>query len=321
MVVGETQILGQVRNAYDLSRRIGSAGGALNPLFQRALSAGKQVMQRTAIGQERLSIASVAVEHAGRIFDHFHDKTILSIGAGKMAGLVLKHLQQLQPRQLLVSNRDSVKAQSLADRFDATVAPFERLEEHLIQADIVLTSTGSAHPIITRGQFEGLLKKRGHHPIFLIDIALPRDVEASVGELENVHLHNIDDLQQTVSQTLNRRKEAIASAQAIVDEAVEEFLQWNRARKHGPLIAGLFARYHQLATEELERTLKKLPDITLQEQEHLRELTRRLVNKLLHDPVRAMRRSRDQHADEAAYEHALKELLLVAEPPEKEKDA
>jgi glutamyl-tRNA reductase len=321
MVVGETQILGQVRNAYDLSRQIGSAGGTLNPLFQRALSAGKQVMQQTALGQGRLSIASVAVDYARRIFDHFHDKTILSIGAGKMAALVLKHLRELHPRQLLVSNRDSAKAHLLADRFEATAAPFEQLEEHLISADIVLSSTGSAHPIITHAQFEGLLKKRRYRPVFLIDIAMPRDVEAAVGELENVYLYNIDDLQQAVSQTLNQRHEAIASAQAIIDHAVEEYLQWNRARTQGPLIDSLFSRYHRLADEELQRTLKKLPGITPQEEQHLRELTRRLVNKLLHDPVRALRHSREVHVDEAAYEHALKELFSLTQPPSKEKDA
>ncbi len=320
MVVGETQILGQVRSAYDLSRRIGSAGGMLNPLFQRALSAGKKVMQRTAIGQGRLSIASVAVDYARRIFDHFHDKTILSIGAGKMAGLVLKNLQELQPRQLLVSNRNPEKAAELARRFNATAAPFERLEDQLIAADIVLTSTGSTQPIITRPRFESLLKKRRYRPIFLIDIALPRDVEAAVGDLENVYLYNIDDLQQAVSQTLSQRKEAITAAQTIVDAEIDAFLQWNRARTHGPLIDQLFARYHRLAEEELARTLKKLPNITPQEQEHLRELARRLVNKLLHDPVRALRQSGRLHVDQTAYQHALKELFSLNDPPSEEQD-
>jgi glutamyl-tRNA reductase len=320
MVVGESQILGQVRSAYDLSVQVGSAGGMLNPLFQKALFAGKQVMQQTALGQGRLSIASVAVDYAKRIFDHFHDKTILSVGAGKMAGLVLKHLHDLHPKQLLVSNRDPVKAAALAGRFEAQPAPFERLEEHLVLADIVLTSTGSAHPIITRGQFETLLKKRRYRPIFLIDIALPRDVEASVGDLENVYLYNIDDLQHAVSQTMSQRNESIASAQNVVDRAVEEFLQWNRARAHGPLIDSLFTRYHQVAADELERTLKKLPNITPQEREHLRELTRRLVNKLLHDPVRALRHAGRAHVDEAAYEHALKELFSLKDPPEREPD-
>lgn len=320
MVIGESQILGQVREAYDASRLAGSAGGALNPLFQRAIAAGKQVMRQTGIGQGRLSLASVAVDCAKRIFDHFHDKTILSIGAGKMAMLMLKSLHELRPMRLLVCNRDSAKAAILAEKFAGTPAAFGQLEEHLVSADIVLTSTGSAHPIITRQQFEGLLKKRRYRPIFLIDIAMPRDVEASVGELENVYLYNIDDLQHVVGQTLSSRQEAIESARAIVEREVREFVQWDEARSHGLMIDRLFTRYHELANEQLQRTFQNRPGLSPQEQEHLRKLTRRLVNKLLHDPVQAMRHSGRAEVDQAAYQQALADLLAGAAPLPGERD-
>ncbi|HTL28034.1 MAG TPA: glutamyl-tRNA reductase, partial [Tepidisphaeraceae bacterium] len=194
MVLGETQILGQVRSAYDLSRECEAAGGLLNPLFQRALAVGKEVMTETSLNEGRVSVASVAIDYARKIFDHFNDKTVLSIGAGKIAQLVLQHFTKLAPGKLLVCNRDSNKAQNLAREFNGIAAPFDKLTEQLTAADIVITSTGSTQPIITRRDFESLLKQRRYRPIFLIDLAVPRDVEASVGDLENVYLYNIDDL-------------------------------------------------------------------------------------------------------------------------------
>src|SRR5215213_6473020 len=182
MVVGETQILGQVREAYDAARDAGATGPVLNPLFQRAAAVGKQVMTETSIAEGRLSVASVAVDYARRIFDHFNDKTVLCIGAGKMTQLVARGFAGLKPKRLLCCNRDPAKAQRLAEPFGGEAVPFERLDEHLIAADVVVSSTGSSHPIITRARFETLLKQRRYRPIFLIDIAMPRDVEPSVGE-------------------------------------------------------------------------------------------------------------------------------------------
>src|SRR5688500_836668 len=164
MVIGETQILGQVREAYDAAMGQGATGAALNPLFQRAVAVGRQVMSETPIAEGRVSIASVAVDYAGRIFDHFDDKTVLSIGAGKMAALVLKSFAALKPKRLLVCNRDASKGQSLARRHKGEAVAFEDLDDHLVAADIVVSSTGSEHPIITRPQFESLLKRRRFRP-------------------------------------------------------------------------------------------------------------------------------------------------------------
>jgi glutamyl-tRNA reductase len=318
MVLGETQILGQVREAYDAAKGLGATGALLNPLFQRAVAVGKEVMSGTAIAEGRVSVASVAVDYARRIFDSFADKTVLSIGAGKMAALVLQSFAQLAPKRLLVCNRSPEKAVELAGRFGGTAVAFENLNEHLVAADIVVSSTGAEEPIITRRQIAGLRKAMRYRPIFLIDIALPRDVEAGVGELENVYLYNIDDLQQVVAGTIGQRQDEVDAARRIVERQVEQFVVWQRTREMGPMIDRLSKRYHQLAAEELARTLNKLPGIGEAERAHLEELTRRIVNKLLHDPITMLRKSENLHGTTSQYLHALERLFRLEEESEDE---
>ncbi len=311
MVIGETQILGQVRDAYESARDAGVAGSALNPLFQKALAVGKHVLSETPIAEGQMSVASVAVSCALRIFEHYHDKTVLNIGAGKMASLVLQSFAQLHPKRLLVVNRDPTRAQALASRFNGEPAAFERLDEHLVAADIVISSTASVDPIITRQRFEYLLKQRRYRPVFLIDIALPRDIEAAVGKLENVYLYNLDDLQQVVSTTRTERSGAVDQARRIVLDQVENYVAWNRAREMGPMIDQLYRKHHELAREELDRTLGKLPDLSAQQRAQIEELIRRLVNKFLHDPIRALRESGAPHTQNIPYLHALEKLFQL----------
>jgi glutamyl-tRNA reductase len=319
MVLGETQILGQVRDAYETSKQLASAGPHLNPLFQRAIAVGKEVMHETSLAEGRLSVASVAVDYARGIFDHFDDKTVLCIGAGKMASLVLQNFAGLKPGQLLICNRNPDRAEALASRFRGQQVPFENLGDHLVTADIVITSTGSAQPIITRQKFEGLRKRRRYRPIFLIDIAVPRDIEASVGQMESVYLYNLDDLQQVVSQTQAQRTDAIGSARAIVARHIESFITWHHQRELGPAIHRLYNRYHAIAQEELGRTLNKMPNVTDVEKAHLEELARRIVNKLLHDPVQTLRHADADHAAAVPYLHALEKLFQLGEDKAAEK--
>jgi glutamyl-tRNA reductase len=315
MVLGETQILGQVREAYDVARETRAAGPLLHPLFQRAMAVGKQVMRETTIGEGRLSVASVAVDYAKQIFERFDDKTVLCVGAGKMTALVLQSLAALSPRRVMVCNRSSEKGDALATRFGGRGVAFDGLADHLVAADIVVTSTGSSQPIITRPAFEALLKRRRYRPAFLIDIAVPRDVEPAVGKLANVYLYNLDDLQQVVLATQSQRKDAVDAARKIVSRQVEEFVLWHRQRELGPTIDRLYQHYHRLAQEELSRTLTKLPSVSEAERAHLEELTRRIVNKLLHGPVQTLRQSggaggSGAHASAAgAYLHALEKLF------------
>jgi glutamyl-tRNA reductase len=313
MVLGETQILGQVRDAYETCKGLSSVGPMLNPLFQRAIAVGKEVMHGTSLNEGRLSVASVAVDYAKGIFDHFDDKTVLCIGAGKMAALVLQSFVGLRPGRLLICNRSPEKAAALATRFGGQQVPFESLADHLVAADIVITSTGAAQPIITRPLFEGLRKRRRYRPIFLIDIAVPRDIEPVVGELDGVYLYNLDDLQQVVSETQAQRTDAIGSARAIVAKHIESFVAWHRQRELGPAIHRLYTRYHAIAQEELARTLNKLPNVTEAERAHLEDLARRIVNKLLHDPVQTLRHTGADHASAVPYLHALEKLFQLGE--------
>lgn len=313
MVLGETQIIGQVREAYDVACDLGSAGSMLHPLFQRAIAVGKQVMTQTQISEGRLSVASVAVDYARQIFDHFDDKTVLSIGAGEMAQLALQHFKELKPGRLLVCNRDPSKAATLAAQFRGEPVAFDRLPEWLVQADVVISSTGSAHPIITRHQFDGLLRQRRYRPIFLIDIALPRDIEEDVGGLDHVYLYNLDDLQQVVRGTVEQRREAIDSAGRILEAEVTEFVAWHRQREVGPLIERLYGRYHRIAGEELARTLNKLPDLTPDQRSQLEDLARRLVNKLLHDPVHTLRKGDENGGPSAQYLYAMEKLFKLGD--------
>jgi glutamyl-tRNA reductase len=320
MVLGETQIIGQVRDAYDCSLKLSAAGAMLNPLFQRAIAVGKQVMTGTSLAEGRLSVARVAVDHARQVFETFGDKTVLAIGAGKMAVTVLKHFAELKPGKLLICNRDPQKAAGLAGVYGGEAVPFENLSAHLVQADVVISSTGAPHAIITADQFQALRKRRKYRPIFMIDIAVPRDIDPGVGEIDGVFLYNVDDLQQVVASTLAARKDAIDAARAIVTRSVDEFLIWHRAREMGPVIDQLFKRSHALASEEVARIVGKLPNISAEERQHLEELGRRIVNKLLHDPVKTLREADAAHAPGGQYLHAIQKLFQLKDPDEEGRD-
>ena len=312
LVVGETQIIAQVREAYDHACQAGSAGALLHPLFQHAIATAREVLAATQLADGRRSIASIAVDYARQVFDSFADKTVLCIGAGKMSALVLKHLSELHIRTLIVCNRDLEKAQSLASEFGGQAGAMEELPAYLAQADIVVSSTASPQPIITRAVFERVMKQRRWKPVFLIDIALPRDIEPGVGDLENVYLYNIDDLQHVARATDCNRLEAVAAATKIVLQRVDEFVTWHRAREVGPLIERLFARSHAIATEEVLRAANKLPNLSAEEREHLEELARRIVNKLLNDPVQVVRAG-DAKNGSNPYVHALTRLFRLEE--------
>lgn len=310
LVVGETQILGQVRESYDVACRVGTVNTLLHPLFQRAIATAKEVMSATHLAEGRRSVASIAVEYARQIFETFADKTVLSIGAGKMSALVLQHLSDLHIKRLIVCNRDIEKAKVLSQRFGGAPVAMDGLQQHLAEADIVVSSTASPTPIITRELFKQVMKQRRWKPAFLMDIALPRDIEQAVGELDNVYLYNIDDLQQVAAATDSCRRESVDSARQIVVQRVEEFITSSRARELGPLIERLFERSHAIAREEVQRAVNKLPDITEEERQHLDDLARRIVNKLLNDPVQTVRNGGSANGSDA-YVHALAKLFRL----------
>jgi glutamyl-tRNA reductase len=316
MVLGETQIIGQVRDAYEAARTAGATGPLLNPLFQRAVNVGKEVLSRTPLAEGRVSVASVAVDYASRIFDTFSDKTVLCMGTGKMSQLVLRQFVTLKPKQLLIASRNIDRARSVAEQFGGQGVSSLELDQLLIQADIVVSSTGHPQTLVTKARFEALRRPRRYRPIFMIDIAVPRDIEPGVGEIEGVYLYNLDDLQEVVNRTMDSRSESVETARAIVNKQVDGFLAWHRQREIGPMIDAMYKRYTDIARAELERTAGKM-QLDDQQRAHMEELVHRIVQKMLHDPVSQLR-SPEPHENAQTYVHAIEKLFKLEPPPERE---
>ena len=313
MVLGESQILGQVRQAYEASRQAGATGPVLNPLFQRAATVGKEVMTDTGLGDGRVSVASVAVDYAKRIFDTFADKTVLCLGTGKMSRLVLQGFTALRAGRVLVASRDQNRADAFAAKFGGVGVTMDDLDRHLIAADVVIGSTGATHPVVTKARFAKLLKKRRYRPAFFLDIAVPRDIEPSVGDLEGVYRYDLDDLQTAVSQTIAGRGGQVEAARAVVRRHVDAYAAWHRQREAGPLIDALYRNGNDVARAELERTLARL-DLDAAGRLEVEQLVHRVVQKLLHGPVNRLKHGHhDARTGEGdggpAYLHAVEQLF------------
>lgn len=324
MVLGESQILAQAKSAFDTARTAGTVGKHLEGLFQRALAVAKDVHTRTAIATGRLSVGSTAVDLARQIFSRFDDKTVLMVGAGEMGELTLTHLLETRPRRLWVTNRTDSRATELAARLGerhqlkTEAVPFSQWIDHLAEVDIVISCTGSREPILDGRQFAKIPAKRGYRPILIIDIAVPRDIDPSVGEDESVYLYNVDDLQSVVELNLAQRRDAIHRCHEIIEANVVEFVEKQQRQRAdiGPLIELLRRRFHEIGEGELERVWPKLHSMDPRDRELIEQMLHRLTQKLLHHPVRLL--SEGQANGEAAvYAGTLRALfdLGEAEPP------
>lgn len=323
MVLGEPQILGQIKRAYEHAHTRGAVGPVLHHVFQQALRAAKLVRSQTGIDDGRTSIGSVAVDFARRIFERFDDKTVVGIGTGEMAKLTLRHLKALRPARLWVTSRTIANAQQLAAALGlgggdspSGARHFDDLDELLVHADIVLTGTGASEPIITAEHFRPLIKRRRSRPLFIIDIAVPRDVEPAVGTLSNVYLYNIDDLQQVVAQTHDQRSEQVQRCDAMLQEAVHRCMAEIQHRQLGQLIRQLRRRLHELGQAEQQRTARKIASARPEDlTDILDEHTRRVVNKILHLPLSQLDR---KHPDTVLsfYAAALSRLFQLDERPQ-----
>lgn len=288
MVLGETQILAQVKAAYQAAAQEATVGKIFHAMFQRATAAAKEVHDKTHLASGRLSIASVAVDLVKSVFDRFDDKTVLCIGAGKMATLVLKHLSDLKPKRVHIANRSVDRAAKLAAEFSASASGLEHLDQLLAEADIILTSTGASEPIITTARFRGLLKARRYRPAVIVDIAVPRDVEAAVGELDNVYLYNIDNLESVAAGNRSKRDAHAAEARGLLTQHIEEFLHWHAARDVGPLVKALYEQSYTTARGELDVLFQKHGELTPEQRAAIEKAVHRLVGKMLHEPVKQL---------------------------------
>ncbi len=302
MVLGEPQILGQVKRAYATATERLGVGPTFHRVFQQAIGVAKRTRAATGIGSGRVSVGSAAVDFARQVFERFDDKTVVGIGAGELAKPMLYHLWRLQPAKLWVTNRSADKAQQLMIKLGLSqqrggVWPFDALDDLLMEADIVLTSTGATEPIITEDRFKPLLRRRRSRPLFIVDIAVPRDVEPAVGRLNNVYLYNIDDLQRVVDQTRDRRAGQVQACEAMLAVAVRSCVSQVQNQDIGHLIRSLKRRLHDLGRIERERTQRKLAssrpeDLARFLPQMMEEHTHRLINKILHLPLSHLDRCR-----------------------------
>ncbi len=289
MVVGEAQILGQVKNSWNAARQLGAVRGPMDRLLQGAFSAAKRVRNETEIGSSSVSIASVAVDLARRIFGSLEGKRILLIGAGKMSELAARHLMQHGADSLLVANRTHERAVRLAGQFLGEAIPFENLPARAHEADIIIASTGSQQHIIGMEQAQAMLHRRRNRPVFLIDIAVPRDVDPRINRLEGIFLYDIDDLQQVASAHMVDRGKEAQRAEAIISEETERFHRRIRTVDIAPVLMHVQAKTEEMRQTELHRARRLLQSLTPEQQIAVDSLTRGLMNKFLHLPLQALK--------------------------------
>ena len=290
MVLGEPQILGQMKEAVRIAREVGALGTTLNKLFQQSFSVAKDVRSTTAIGANIVSMAAASVHLAERIFGSIAEQRVLFIGAGEMIGLCATHFAAQKPKQIVIANRTVDRGREMAERYGASAIRLEDVAERLAEFDIVVSCSASQLPIIGLGLVERAVRSRRHRPIFMVDLAVPRDVEVEVGELDDVFLYTVDDLAQIVESGIESRQSAVVDAEAIVDERVDDFLQWLQTRESVPVIRALRDSAERMRRHEMEHALKLLakgedPAAVL---EHL---SHRLTNKYLHAPTQALNQS------------------------------
>jgi glutamyl-tRNA reductase len=297
MVVGEPQILGQMKDAVRAAEEAGTLGTLLSKMFQRSFSVAKEVRSSTAIGANIVSMAAAAVHLAERIYERIADQSVLFIGAGEMIDLCATHFAARTPRKITVANRTVERGQALANRFGGNAVRLDELGELLADYDIVVSCTASPLPIIGLGMVERTIRARRHRPMFMVDLAVPRDIEPEIGELDDVFLYTVDDLAQVVSSGMESRQAAVVEAEAIIDAQVAQFLQWVDSRDAVPLIRSLRDNADRARRHEVEHALKLLakgedPGRVIE------ALSQRLTNKFLHLPTQALNQTDAPDRDE-----------------------
>lgn len=306
-VLGESQILGQVQEAYERARRVGGAKSVLSKLFRAALSAGKRARTETKIGRNAASISSAAVELAKRVWGDLRAKKILLIGTGKMGELAAKNLLKHGAQAISVANRTYRRARTLARQLGGRAIRFAELAQALKQVDIVISSTAAPHFILTPEQVERAMERRAQQPLLLIDIAVPRNIDPAVAEIRNVALYNIDDLKAVAHEGLRQRRREISKVRQIIREEADEFVTWFAALDAVPPIIALREHVEEIRWQELERALRKLEPLPERTQQIIEEFSVRLANKFLHNPTERLKQCANREG--RLYREALVELF------------
>lgn len=307
MVVGESQILGQMKRAYAAAREAGSLGTYLNSLMHRAFFVAKRVRTETQISASAVSVSYVAVELARKIFGDLRKKSILLLGAGKMSELAARNLLGSGISEIFVANRTSEKAEELAEKFSGTAVPFEHLNSYLVRADVVLVSTGADSYVLDRTLMQSVIRERKYAPLFLIDISVPRNVEPAVNRIENIFLYDIDDLKSVIDANVHERRQEAQIGEEIVAEEVENYLKRISTYNVGPLIHTLRQRIERLCLEELE---KNKSSFTPAEYERLEKIMRRTARRIAHPLIMRIKRP---HENPHLHIHSIETIKQIFE--------
>jgi glutamyl-tRNA reductase len=308
MVVGEPQILGQIKEAYGIATAVHTAGPLLNKLFHWAFGVGKRVRSETALAEGAVSVSYAAVSLAKKIFGNLGGRRVLVVGAGEMGKLTAIHLKAQGVASVVITSRTLAHAQQLAEEVGGTVAAWETLPQTLLESDIVITGTGASMPILSKAQVHAAVPASRTRPLFLIDIAVPRDVDPRAAEIEQVFLYNIDDLQSIVRENLQKRGHEVSHAEQIVEEEVTKFTTWHRSRGAVPTIVALRQQFEAVRRAELERLEPKLSSLTPEARSRVEDVTRLIIEKLLLQPTEQLKRTDDSERV-AQYTEALTRLF------------
>jgi glutamyl-tRNA reductase len=290
MVVGEPQILGQLKQAYNLAREQGALSGLLENVLERAFSVAKRVRSETGIGQMAVSVSFAAVELARKIFGSLAGRTVMIVGAGKMSELAARHLRRSGASHIYVTNRTWERALELAEVFQGTPVEYDRFAAALPEVDILIASSGAPHYILNKGDIERVIAARRNRPMFLIDIAVPRNIAPAVNDVDNAFLYDIDDLEEVVKANLRERFKEAEHAEQIVVHEVERMVARLKVQEVTPTIVSLQEQLEQVRLTELEKARRRLGPLTPQQEEVLEALTRGIVNKIAHGPISELRR-------------------------------
>jgi glutamyl-tRNA reductase len=312
MVVGEPQILGQVKAAYSIAHAREATGIILNNLMEQAFHVAKRVRNETGIASSAVSVSSAAVELARKIFGELTGRSVLILGAGEMAELALRHLLDDGVRSVLVANRSYDRAVALARQFHGRAVTFEGFRQEMVGADIVISATSAPHVILKKEDMQTIIQQRRHRPIFLIDIADPRDIDPACNEVDNVYLYNIDDLQSVVEANLKERQREAERAEVIIEREVGVYLSWLRSLDVVPTIVSLRQRVEEIRGAELQRAMGRMGDLTPEQREVLNAMSHAMVNKILHQPMTELKR-RAALQDGHLYTSVLRRLFGLEE--------
>jgi glutamyl-tRNA reductase len=311
LVVGEPQILGQVKDAFHVAAQRHCTGPLLGKVFDWAFGVGKRVRSETTLGEGAVSVSYAAVALARKIFGRLQGRRVLVVGAGEISTLTAQHLRTQGVEEIAITSRTMAHAEALAAEVQGHAVPWPELKTTLGRADIVLTATGAQRPILTRADVESVIGRR-RDPLFIIDVAVPRDVEAAVGDIEKVFLYNVDDLQSIVEENMSRRGAEVARAEAIVSEELARFSAWQRSRAAIPTVVALRQRFDAIRRAELQRLDGKLASLPPDAKARVDEVTRLIVEKLLIEPTEQLKALPDEET-QVAYTEAVNRLFRLRE--------